>query len=183
MLQQATDEPAGRVGQGAVATLVVREGFAALPRGRNACACPTVVAERGLGMKDRGMTELETAFLMTYLNFIVSRGLQRSPKRELISAARASWWARSISGRPAQRQPVHVRVLVGGETGEIAALDGHLVARDCHFFCATRCSNRPQGNRRRRACVPGVTWWRTSSKGRMTLGTDGLLVTMPVERR
>ena len=79
MLEQTADKPAGRVGQGTVAALVVEERFAVLPQRHVGVHTRAVVAEQRLGHEGRGMAELKGGVLddVLELHHVVRRSLQR----------------------------------------------------------------------------------------------------------
>ena len=82
---------------------------------------------------------------MTYLNFhhVVGRGLQsREAVVDLLLTTRADLVVGTLDRQAdlleeAAHLVAHIRVLVGGGDGEVAALDGHLVAHVAALFCAT----------------------------------------------
>ena len=90
------------------------------------------------------MTELEGGVLddVLELHHVVGRGLQRREAVvDLLLAARADLVVGALNNEAdlleeAAHLVAHVRVLVGRGDGEVAALDGHLVAHVAAFFSA-----------------------------------------------
>ena len=145
MLEQAADEPAGRVGQGTVTALVVEEGLAVLPQRHVGVHTRAVVAEQGLGHEGRGMAKLKGGVLddVLELHHVVRRGLQRREAVvDLLLTARADLVVGALDRQADLLEETahlvaHVGVLVGGGDGEVTALDGHLVAHVAALFDAT----------------------------------------------
>ena len=184
VLEQAANEPAGRVGQGAVAALVVEQGLAVLPQRDVRVHARTVVAEQGLGHEGRGMTKLEGRVLddVLELHHVVGRGLQRREAVvDLLLATRADLVVGALDRQAdlfeeAAHLVAHVRVLVGGGDGEVAALDGHLVAHVAALFGAAGVPVRLGGVNGEEGVVRGDLVAHVVEEVELRLGADEALV-------